>query len=315
MMRLKRAASMSGKWRDIDNVFTYIASGSGDFVINGNRYTLHKGDAIIIPPFQTHLIVSQGSEPLVQYIMHFDFYETSERRKLAHKDVLDAAEAEIVIPEREQLLEQSVIIAHIPESERNEMMRSYLALMREFEDNRPGRGMYLKAGCILILVQMLRNSTSTEEYLQDTDNHRAKAWMHIERAIDYINTRSVKEELGNESIAEAIQVTPNYLTHIFQEYIGMSLHKYIINCRIEKAQMLLLSGKKNITETAEETGFSSIHVFSKTFKNLIGISPTAFLDENVSREQLTVNMPVDPAGLLARQEKNISYAEEREHVD
>ena len=40
MMRLKRTASLSGKWRDIDHVFTYIASGQGDFIIDGNHYTL-----------------------------------------------------------------------------------------------------------------------------------------------------------------------------------------------------------------------------------------------------------------------------------
>ncbi|MDE7251245.1 MAG: hypothetical protein K2N82_15485, partial [Lachnospiraceae bacterium] len=31
MMRLKRSAAMSGKWKDIDNVFTYVAAGFGDF--------------------------------------------------------------------------------------------------------------------------------------------------------------------------------------------------------------------------------------------------------------------------------------------
>jgi hypothetical protein len=92
MMRLKKEASLSGKWRDIDNVFTYIAAGSADFILDGIRYQLDTGDAIIIPPYMTHMIISNGSEPLIQYIMHFDFFESAERRKLIHKDVLEDAD-------------------------------------------------------------------------------------------------------------------------------------------------------------------------------------------------------------------------------
>ena len=67
----------------------------------------------------------------------------------------------------------------------------------------------------------------------------------------------------------------------------MPLHKYIVNVKIEKAQQLLLSGKINITETAERSGFSSIHVFSKTFRNTLGISPSEFLDQIVNREYIS----------------------------
>ena len=43
MMRLKKVTTMlSGKWRDIDHVYTYIASGSAEFIIAGVRYQLHR---------------------------------------------------------------------------------------------------------------------------------------------------------------------------------------------------------------------------------------------------------------------------------
>ena len=289
MMRLKRAAALTGKWRDIDNVFTYIAAGSGDFVVDGIRYSLHTGNAIIFPPYKTHLIISQGDEPLVQYIMHFDFFESMERVRLIHKDVLDEDDHLSVIPEHEQLLDQKVFIAEIPESERNDMMRRYLCLMREFQEERPGKGMLLKAGCIEILINTLRCSKTIEESKVDKDAKKTKSWLHIENAIAYINGCNLQGELDNDSIANAIKVSPNYLTKVFQEYLGLSLHKYIVNIKIEKAQQLLLSGKINITEAAEHAGFSSIHVFSKTFKNTLGISPSEFLDQIVSRENIADN--------------------------
>ncbi len=284
MMRIKKASSMTGKWRDIDNVFTYIASGSGDFIIDGIRYTLHTGNAIIIPPYKTHLIVSQGTDVLVQYIMHFDFFETPERVALASRDVLDISDQSIEISPKEQLLDQKVLIAEIPESERNDICRRYLSMEREFHEKRPGKGTMLKADCLALLVSTFRCELRSEERQADRDAKRTKSWIHIENAIAYISKQNMNDELDNDSIADAIGVSPNYLTKVFQQYLGMSLHRYIQNLRIERAQQVLLSGKMNVTEAAQYTGFSSVHVFSKTFKKIIGLSPTEFMDQTVNRE-------------------------------
>ena len=290
MMRLKRAMSLTGKWRDIDNVFTYIASGDGDFLVDGNRYSLHMGNAILIPPYKTHVIISQGETPLVQYIIHFDFFESEERKNLIHQDVLKEKDDRIMIPDCEELLEQNVVIVEIPEAERNEMMRKYLEMFREFQDNKPGRELLLKSNCIGLLIKSLRCGNLAGEQQMEHNTKKTKSWVLIEKAINYIDHCKPDGMLDNDSIANAIGVTPNYLTTVFQEYLGMSLHKYIINYKLERAQQLLLSGGVNVTEAAEKTGFSSIHVFSKTFKSTLGISPSEFLDQTVSREQLQEKM-------------------------
>lgn len=280
MVRLKKEASMSGKWKDIDNVFTYIASGSADFILEGFRYTLQAGNAIIIPPFMTHVIISKGTEALIQYIVHFDFYESEERRSLIHKDVLD--EKHLTVSGQENLLNNQAVIAVIPEMERNRMMYVYLNLLEEFSENRLGRNLVLKAGCTDLLVTTLRNSVDINEE-QNASRRKTKSWIHIENAMDYILGCDLRENLSNDNIASAIGISTNYLTSIFQTYLGISLHKYVMNVRIERAQQMLLSGRMNVTETANLTGFSSIHVFSKTFKSIMGISPSQFLDEIVTK--------------------------------
>lgn len=285
MMRLKRTASLSGKWQDIDHVFTYIASGTGDFIIDGNRYSLGEGNVIVLPPYKTHIIISQGEEPLVQYIIHFDFFETPERVKLMHQRA-SMNPAEHMIPEEEKVLKESVLIAEIPEAERNDVRRTFHELFREFEERRIGREMMLKAGCIQLLTRTLRAYMVDDKKLPNLKVHQTKSWMHVENTIRYINTCDMKSDLNNDTIAEAIGVSPNYLTKVFQEYLGMSLHKYIVSMRVEKAHKLLLTGKVNITEAAEGAGFSGIHVFSKTFKSRFGITPSEFLNQIVNRDEI-----------------------------
>ena len=288
MVRLKRSSAMSGKWKDIDHVFTYIASGSADFIVEGVKHTLHAGDAIIIPPYKTHIIVSHEKELLVQYIIHFDFYEDEERKKLLHKDVLEE-EYMPPVPERESKICEDVWISEIPEAERNDLVRRYLSLFREFKEKRPGRDIMIKADCMGFLVTVFRNRK--EEGRQNGESVRkSKSWIHIENAVEYINKNGVIDDPDNEQVARAIGVTPNYLTKVFQEYLGMSLHKYVMNLKVEKAQQLLLGGKVNITEAARMAGFSSIHVLSKTFKNILGISPSEFLDQSVNRETFAENI-------------------------
>ena len=282
MVRLKKEASMSGKWKDIDNVFTYIASGSADFILDGFRYSLQAGNAIIIPPFMTHVIISKGTEALIQYIVHFDFYESEERRCLIHKDVLDEDEKHLTVSGQEKLLNNQAVIAAIPEMDRNPLMYTYLNMLEEFSGNRLGRNLMLKAGCTELIVATLRNCVDINEE-QNNSRRKTKSWVHIENAMDYILGCDLREDLSNDSIALAIGVSTNYLTSIFQTYLGISLHKYVTNVRIERAQQMLLSGRVNVTETANRTGFSSIHVFSKTFKSIMGISPSQFLDEIVTK--------------------------------
>ena len=57
----------------------------------------------------------------------------------------------------------------------------------------------------------------------------------------------------------------------------MTLHKYLIYLRINKSIEYLQSGLYNITEVAELTGYKDIKHFSKSFKKVMGIAPSAYL--------------------------------------
>ena len=187
------------------------------------------------------------------------------------------------------MLHQQVVVSEIPESERNRLVHRYLDMMREFNLTRPGRDIILRSECTAFLIYAWRYQIDgTGSVSKNTI--KTKAWIHIEKAVDYIQGCEPGVDMDNDSIAAAIGVTPNYLTGIFQSHLGISLHRYVTNTKIDRARQMLLKSDLNITEVARQTGFSGIHVFSKTFKNLIGVSPSQFLDEMVSREQIEENM-------------------------
>jgi AraC-type DNA-binding domain-containing proteins len=286
MMRIKKAVAMSGKWRDIDNVFTYIAQGAAEFIIDGSRYVCGIGDAIIIPPLKTHIVKSLGTEPLVQLIFHFDFFERPDSHLMQHKDVLGVG-IDFEISEKEKLIGDQSMITSFGEIERYELKKIYLNMYKEFTEGEECRGVMLKAYSTFLLVMTMRNGMKDlEKRKADNIIKKTKSWIHIENAIAYINSHYMNEDLDNDTISYAIGVTPNYLTNVFGNYLGISLHKYIINVKIEKAQQMLTLGQCNITEAAEKSGFSSIHAFSKTFKAVVGMTPSEYLNNVVQKETM-----------------------------
>lgn len=60
------------------------------------------------------------------------------------------------------------------------------------------------------------------------------------------------------------------------KHVGTSVHKYILNIRINEAKKLLLTTEQSLTYIAENVGFNSNTHFSNYFKQVIGISPLEF---------------------------------------
>lgn len=95
---------------------------------------------------------------------------------------------------------------------------------------------------------------------------------------DYFNT----ENLSNtglpsvQSIAEKLNISPNYLSNLLKLHTGQSTQQHIHNKLIEKAKEKLSTSNLSISEIAYELGFEHSQSFSKLFKNKSGVSPNEF---------------------------------------
>lgn len=67
-----------------------------------------------------------------------------------------------------------------------------------------------------------------------------------------------------------------YVGKMFLKINNISFSQYVQRARINKAKLLLHSTPMSIAEIAEETGYYDVSYFSKTFKNIVGVSPLSF---------------------------------------
>lgn len=80
-------------------------------------------------------------------------------------------------------------------------------------------------------------------------------------------------------ISENLGFSASYLTKIFMKYEGMTPSKYLKQYRILIAKQLLRSTDIPISVISAQTGFGDQFHFSKTFKSVMGSSPTQYRNQ------------------------------------
>jgi len=77
-----------------------------------------------------------------------------------------------------------------------------------------------------------------------------------------------------EPYASQSNVSKDYFRNMFKKYTGFPPHQYHLEIKLMRAKELLLTTDKSIKEIAYETGFQSIHYFSRCFKKKLGVNPS-----------------------------------------
>ncbi|SHJ92854.1 AraC-type DNA-binding protein [Propionispora hippei DSM 15287] len=101
----------------------------------------------------------------------------------------------------------------------------------------------------------------------------------VMQAIEFIHQHYM-EDITVNMIAAHLNVSHSYLSQIVKKALGISIIKYIIAYRIEKAETLLSSSNEPIYTIAAKVGFFEGRHFSKTFKKITGTTPMQYKKQN-----------------------------------
>ena len=61
--------------------------------------------------------------------------------------------------------------------------------------------------------------------------------------------------------------------------MGRSVHRYVVERRVQRARSLLLAGERSIAQVALATGFAHQSHLARWMKRLLGVTPAALLRE------------------------------------
>lgn len=104
----------------------------------------------------------------------------------------------------------------------------------------------------------------------------------LDRIMKVINDNIANPELSVEMVAETVGISRVHLHRKLKELTNQSTRDLIRNLRLKQAASLLASKRQSINEVAALTGFTNVAYFSTAFKELYGMTPTAYMEQNAA---------------------------------
>ena len=236
-------------------VFTLL-SDNAFFYVEGQKYSLKKGDVMIFNTKELHMVEFDESLPYKRRVIHFakEFVLPFSSDKFNLFNVFDNRCLGVNNRIPAVLAEEANIHSYF------EKMKS--ALLSGLD------GCEIMARCYF--VQML---ISINRVLCGTNSISAKNEENdkIIKIIEFINS-NLSSELTIDSLSKQFYISKYYMSRLFKATTGYSINQYISYKRIWLADELI-SGGMTATEACHSVGYNDYSNFYKTFTKIMGFSP------------------------------------------
>lgn len=96
----------------------------------------------------------------------------------------------------------------------------------------------------------------------------------------------LSESISLDAIAQQLGVNASYLSSQFNREVGKSLPEYVSEKRVALARRLLQgSAPLSVGQIASSVGFADVNYFTKVFKKLTGLTPSAYRARHGAKRQ------------------------------
>jgi len=137
----------------------------------------------------------------------------------------------------------------------------------------PSPSLILLKSCLLKLMVYISRAARGQVDTPGMPSFRPEVWWAIDR-IEEATLRG--DPFHAADAARELGMTADHLGRLFKEATGRTLVSYYKHRRVQYAQRLLLGPRMSITDVALTAGYCDAAHFCKQFKQLTGITPTAY---------------------------------------
>ncbi|ENP7126683.1 AraC family transcriptional regulator [Raoultella sp. YJ] len=87
-------------------------------------------------------------------------------------------------------------------------------------------------------------------------------------------------DISRESVADAFNISPGYLSRLFSRESDMKFNEYLKLARISRSKTLLINTTMKINEVSEKCGFTDTNYFCKVFRDINDCTPLEYRRKN-----------------------------------
>ena len=127
----------------------------------------------------------------------------------------------------------------------------------------------------VLLLHLLRETENPTGGKLQTANAVHSENEIIRQAQIFISSH-IREKLSVPLVARQVDVSPSYLTALFHKNLQISPGEYIRRIKLQESKQMIRENDLNFTEIAAALQYSTVHHFSRQFKEKFGITPTEY---------------------------------------
>ena len=106
---------------------------------------------------------------------------------------------------------------------------------------------------------------------KDLKANRKKYANYYTLKADSILAKRYSEKLTLKSVSEELGITPNYLSALYKNCLGVGFSDRLCELRMKKAETLVLEGDLSASDIAQSVGFDDESHLRRRFKQYFGI--------------------------------------------
>ena len=128
----------------------------------------------------------------------------------------------------------------------------------------------------------LRDNLINARFKQTSQNREITdlSKLKIETVKDFLKENYLEESISRESLADAVEMSPDHLGRTFKKYVGEKIGDYLNRIRITEAARRLSETDENITVIGLDVGFGNLRTFNKMFLKYMHENPTEYRQKN-----------------------------------
>jgi AraC family transcriptional regulator len=147
------------------------------------------------------------------------------------------------------------------------------ALRAELEAAEASDPLYAESLCTAMVVRLIGGAPALE------NKRRTLAPKTAARVIEFVEAH-LDQRLTLGELAALAELSVPHFKVLFRETLGMPVHQYVVQRRVERARTLLLQGKLNASQIALDTGFAHQSHMAHWMGRLLGVTPRELIKSN-----------------------------------
>ncbi|MEK8132519.1 helix-turn-helix domain-containing protein [Paenibacillus filicis] len=242
------------RWWTDTYVLLTVSKGKGELFIDGKKWLIHQEAVIFCNPDR---MLELRSLPMHDLVIHLVCFQRllegeMEDERVVYRETREPWYADGLLPQESPY--------------RILMLAQELVKLR---GHAPEKDAMLRHKLLYELLQLLQSSRGSMPGQPDP-------W--IQAVIEHME-QSYREDITREAMAAMAGFHPRVFSVLFRKETGLGFAEYLADIRIKKAKEQLLLSSHTLDEIARDVGYSNGLYLSRKFKQVTGLSPSAYARE------------------------------------